>query len=191
MISLKDHYPLITDAVGRVASFNQAWLHASLKDAARSADCESWPLAEDVAAAVSAYLQRHHRYPVISLEEFERMIRHLLHNIGYPELAAAIQMAHPVRQISLLHCAHDPPLQNETDFYLRLQKTIDACHRQGVQRLDLSDLSACEDMLRSVDQAFPGTSRPAPVKKSLALCGGRSHGYLGPRIFSVRSVNPP
>ena len=155
MISFKDHYPLITDPAGGVASFSQAWLHAILKDAARNADGETWPLVEDVAVAVSAYLQRYHFHPVISLEELARMIRHTLHSVGYPELAEVIQVAHPVRQISLLRCAHDPPLQSEADFYLRLQRTIDHCHRQGVQRLDLSDLSACEDMLRLIDQAFP------------------------------------
>ena len=155
MISLKDHYPLITDPVGGVASFSQAWLQAILKDAAGNTNGESWPLAEDVAVAISAYLRRYHFHPVISLEEFERMIRHTLNSVGYPELAEAIQVAHPVRQISLLQCADDPPLQSEAEFYLRLQETIDHCHRQGVQRLDLSDLSACEEMLRLIDQAFP------------------------------------
>ena len=155
MICIKDGYPLIYGADGKVAQFSQAWLHAILQDAARSVECEGWPLVEDVAAAVSAYLRRHHFHPVISLEEFERMMRHTLNSIGYPEMAGVIQMAHPVRQMSLLHGLHDPPLQNEADFYARLQKTIHHCHRQGVQRLDLSDLSACEDILRSINQAFP------------------------------------
>ena len=155
MISLKDHYPLIVDTAGCVALFNRAWLRAILEDAATTADCEKWPLVEDVAAAVSTYLQRHHLCPVIRLEEFERMIRRTLQSIGYPELADVIQVVHPVRQISLLHCEDGRPLQDEAEFYLRLQTTINRCHRQGVQRLNLSDLSACEDMLRSIDRVFP------------------------------------
>ena len=166
MICLKDGYPLVYGADGCVASISPAWLRAILIDAAKSADCEGSPLVEDVAAAVCAYLQRHHLHPAISLEELERMIRHTLQSIGYPEMAGVIRLAHPIKQLSLLHCLNDPPLQNEADFFARLQRTIHHCHRQGVQRLDLSDLSACEDMLRSINQAFPW-HEPAGMREKI------------------------
>ena len=166
MICLKDHCPLISDTEGHVAHFSQAWLRGILKDAAKSADCEGWVLVEDVAAAVLAYLQRHHVRQVISLEEFEGMMRRTLHSIGYPELARSIRVAHPVLHMSLRCCLHDPPLQNEAEFYARLQRTIHHCHQMGIQRLNLCDLSACEEMLRLIDQAFPW-HEPAGVRDKI------------------------
>ena len=155
MISFKGHYPLIYDADGQAVLFDPAWLRVVLEDAARRADYEGWWLVEDVALAVSAYLQQPHLDPAISLEEFERMMKHTLSNIGFSKMAGEIRMAHPVKQISLLKCLHEPPLKSEAEFYRRLQMTIDLCHRQGVQRLDLSGLSDCEAMLRSIHHGFP------------------------------------
>ena len=165
MISFKDRYPLIYGADGQAVLFHPAWLRAVLEDAARRADYEGWALVEDVAIAVATYLQRHHLDPAISLEEFERMMRRTLNSIGFSKMAGAMRMAHPVKQISLLRCLHDPPLQSEADFYRRLQKTIDLCHRQGIQRLNLSDLSACEETLRAIHHNFPWHEAPGPREK--------------------------
>ena len=155
MISFKEHYPLIYGTDGHAVFFNPAWLRAVLEDAARRADYEGWSLVEDVAVAVSSYLQLQHRDPAISLEELERMMRRTLSNIGFSKMAGEIRMAHPVKQISLLRCLHESPLPSEAEFYRRLQTTIDLCHQQGIQRLSLSDLADCEAMLRSIHHGFP------------------------------------
>ena len=120
---------------------------------------------EDVAVAVSTYLQRHHLDAAISLEDFERMMRRTLNSIGFSKMAGAIRVAHPVRRVSLLECLHDPAVQSEAEFYRRLRTTIDLCHRQGIQRLNLSDLSACEEMLRSLHQNFPWHEAPGTREK--------------------------
>ena len=156
MILVKGQFPLIHDNAGLIASFHPAWLEASLIEAARKAGWDHWWISKDVATAACLYLQEHRSNTSVSLETFESMMRQALHHIGYPEVAGIFRMQHPVQQFSLLYCLNQPPFRNEKVFFERLQAKIKEYHRLAVQRLDLSDLSACEETLLSADQLFSG-----------------------------------
>ena len=151
-----------------LSALNREWLLVGLKNAGRIAGSESWWLLDDVATAIWTSLRRENLQAALSLAAFDEMVKTVLFDIGYHEVALAFRSDHPKQRISLLELIANPPLRSESDFYAKLQMAILALHQRGVQDFHLTDLLSCTTEFQPASEMFawstPSVTRARVVK---------------------------
>lgn len=149
MVAPKYSFPLIHNEQGVAVAFERDWLKAALDKAAKQAGYECWWLSEEFSAAIAQYLRQDYVEGVIRLPILDRVVRATLRDIGYQEIAARFRTVNPYQCMSLITCFGGVSGQQDSDFFKRLAKQIDALHAAKVRHFHFYDLQACVRRLLS------------------------------------------
>lgn len=143
MIALKNGLPLVRDDTGTVASFDTVWLRSTLSNAAAKAGYHGWWLVDDLAAGITLYLRHGYLSGVIDLPKLETVIRTVLHDVGYREIALRYQTVMPCHRISLVQCLEQRSPKDHHEFFDCLGERIAGLHASKPRHVHFSDLQEC------------------------------------------------
>ena len=149
MIALKDGFPLVEFAGGRVVAFERDWMIASLRRAAHKAGYPQWWLAEHVTESIATYLRLRFEDNVVALPRLAKAVQSILQVIGYAEVASHFEASPPPVKISLVEIARDAGSGYELAFFEILGRSLQAMLTANATRFELFGLERCVKQLRS------------------------------------------
>ncbi|NJK90979.1 MAG: hypothetical protein HC904_03565 [Blastochloris sp.] len=95
MIALPQDLPLVEWNKRRNVPLSEGWLAESIQTSASKVGMEQWHWTEDVAKAISYYLQCEFGGTLITPEQLQVLIKKSLRSIGYPEIAKRLTLVAP------------------------------------------------------------------------------------------------
>ena len=160
MISLKYGLPLVRGTEGKASAFDCAWLRSTLASAAVKAGYQGWWLVDDLVEGISTYLR--HDYPsgVIDLWKLEHVVRAVLNDVGYKEVAARFRTVMPCHRVSLVQCLRQLSQNDRTEFFDHLGALIVRLKVAKVRHIHFSDLHACVRSLTKIHSTAQHSEDP-------------------------------
>ena len=134
-------------------SFNPYWLKAALARAAGKAGYPAWSLTDDLVEGITFYFRQDYAGSVIDLPKLEKIVRGVLCDVGYGEVAVRFQTGMPCYHISLAQCLRELSQNDRAEFFEKLGSLIAGLHAAKVQHFHFSDLHACVRGLKSIHPA--------------------------------------
>lgn len=121
--------------IGRyqVAQYDDMWIRDALISAGEAADCEVEPLADDLIAGVSHYLENRCHLEVLEVETLLSRISKMLAQVGMESVADQLAAAAPPVTIDLEEIAQENAF--ELAFFTALRRDIEDLRERGVHEL--------------------------------------------------------
>ena len=131
--------PLLRVGHHEVANYEAGWLERIIAQAAQAAGHEGWWPAGDVARGIITYLRDRFEANAITLQELFVRIGHTLQNIGFPEIAKAIEAEPPPIEL----CLRDMAAASEgleLMFFTRLVREVAELRAAGAPEVRVVNL---------------------------------------------------
>ena len=135
MICLPSQLPLLCFGDFEVVQYDARWLEDSIIAAAERAGHGEWWIAGDVAKGIIEYLRRRYPSNTITVEKLYEKISRALETMGYPDIAAELEVAPPPLRISLAEIASEAGEGFELVFFRLLRERLAETCLTGSQQI--------------------------------------------------------
>lgn len=148
MISLIGNRPALQIGRYQVIDYDTAWLAVALERAARAANHEDFPFAEDIRSGIVKYLETKCPLKLLNLEDlFERM-RKMLVKIGCERIAEKLEPLAPSVTVSLVRAAMEAGNGFELAFFETLRFELNDLRAAGAEEIHFIGLRESSMILR-------------------------------------------
>lgn len=142
MIAIAQKLPMVLWTGERQVPLSEGWIAESIDHSAQQAGYQEWTWSNEVAYAISYYLQQEYSGCLITKNDLEEVVKRSIEGIGHDELAQELTIVSPRVNIYL------PDLARETAyellFFKRLQEKLEeAIHVVMVRGVKLEELRTC------------------------------------------------
>jgi hypothetical protein len=141
MIALPQDLPLVEWQKRRNVPLSEGWLAESIQNSAHKAGLNQWHWTEDVAKAISYYLQSEFNGTLITSDQLQVLIKKSLRSIGYPEIAKSLTIVAPRVSIHLNELASRSC--HELIFFAQLEERLNEARSVHVRGIKLEGLRSC------------------------------------------------
>jgi hypothetical protein len=145
MIALPQNLPLVEWNKRRNVPLSEGWLAESIQTSATKAGMNHWHWTEDVAKAITYYLQSEFGGTLITPDQLQLLIKKSLRSIGYPEIAKTLTIVGPRVSIHLHEMASRS--RHELIFFQLLQERLNEAQSVRVRGVKLEGLRGCVKIL--------------------------------------------
>jgi hypothetical protein len=147
MIALPQDLPLVEWQKRRNVPLSEGWLAESIQTSATKAGMDHWYWTDDVAKAISYYLQSEFDGTLITPDQLQILIKKSLRSIGYPEIAKTLTIVGPRVSIHLNEIASRS--NHELIFFGLLQERLDEARTVRVRGIKLEGLRSSVKILEN------------------------------------------
>lgn len=143
MVCITPRLPSVQFGRHQTHRYDTDWIEQSIARAAAEAGHTKWVFANDIARGVIEYLSEKFPAPNISLSDLGNKISNTLETIGFPDIAALLEMAPPPVAISLASIARETGPAFELLFFQNLDNQIKKALADGVDKIRFTGLRHC------------------------------------------------
>ncbi|MDG2123877.1 MAG: hypothetical protein P8J87_09285 [Verrucomicrobiales bacterium] len=140
MVCIAPRLPTVQFGQHQTHRYDSAWIEQTIARAAADAGHTKWVFANDIARGVIEYLSEKFPSPNISLSELGNKISSTLETIGFPDIAALLEMAPPPLEISLAAIARQCGPAFELLYFQELDNQIHKALEDGVDKIRFTGL---------------------------------------------------
>ena len=159
MVCIAPRLPSVRFGQHESHRYDTAWIEQSIAHAAAQAGHTQWVFANDIARGVIEYLSEKFAAPQISLTDLGDKISCTLETVGFPDIAALLEMPPPPVEVSLATIARDGSPGFELYFFQQLDNEVGQLRRDGVDKIRFTGLR------RAVDHLLPAPRKNRPARK--------------------------
>jgi hypothetical protein len=145
MIALPQSLPLVAWHSSRNVPLSESWLSESIHLSARRAGHPDWGYADEVAKAITFFLQQDYPGSVITTGELREIMRRSLDGIGCSDIATHVRLVAPRVSIFLPELARRSGL--ELLFFQQLRERLQESLQVVVQGIRLEGIRNCVKIL--------------------------------------------
>ncbi|MEM9445727.1 MAG: hypothetical protein AAGA18_10285 [Verrucomicrobiota bacterium] len=151
MIALAQKLPLVLWQQNRQVPLSEGWIAESIDLTAQQVGDEDWSWSEEVAHAITFYLQHEFTGCVIEKDDIEEIVRRSIVGIGYPKLADHIALSAPRVNIYLPDIARKASYELHF-FQLLGEKLQEASEVVMVRGIKLEEIRTCVKIIANASR---------------------------------------
>ncbi len=142
MICLPARLPLLQVGEQHLIQYETRWLEHSIATAAESAGHDQWVFSADVARGVIQFLREGFSGSKITLNDLFERISQTLDKIGFPDIAARLEVTPPPVDIPLDAIARESCPACELFFFNELDARVREARASGIERVRFTGLNS-------------------------------------------------
>ncbi len=148
MIAFINQRPAIQIGPYQVLDYDTAWLEDAIMRAAKAADHENFPMAQEIRYGVDLYLESKCALRLLHLEDLFERVRKMLVKIGCAPIADKLQPLAPPVTVCLVHTATNAGNGFELAFFETLRSEIAELREAGAEKVHFTGLRESTQILR-------------------------------------------
>lgn len=148
MIAFINQRPAIQIGPYQVLDYDTAWLEDAIMRAAKAADYENFPMAQEIRYGVELYLESKCALRLLRLEDLFERVRKMLVKIGCEPIAAQLRPLAPLITVSLVNTATTAGNGFELAFFETLRSEIAELRDAGAEKVHFIGLRESTQILR-------------------------------------------
>lgn len=148
MIAFINQRPAIQIGSYQVLDYDTVWLEDAIMRAAKAADHENFPMAEEIRLGVELYLENQCALRLLHLEDLFERVRKMLVKIGCAPIAAELRPLAPPVTVSLVSAATNAGNGFELAFFETLRAEITELREAGAEKVHFTGLRESAKILR-------------------------------------------
>jgi hypothetical protein len=148
VISFINQRPAIQIGPYQVLDYDTEWLEDAIMRAAKAADHENFPMAQEIRYGVELYLESKCALRLLHLEDLFERVRKMLVKIGCAPIADKLQPLAPPVTVSLVHTANAAGNGFELAFFETLRNELSELREAGAEKVHFTGLRESAQILR-------------------------------------------
>jgi hypothetical protein len=148
VIAFINQRPAIQIGPYQVLDYDTAWLEDAIMRAAKAADHENFPMAQEIRYGVELYLESKCSLRLLQLEDLFERVRKMLVKIGCAPIADKLQPLAPPVTVSLVNTATSAGNGFELAFFETLRNEIAELREAGAEKVHFTGLRESTQILR-------------------------------------------
>jgi hypothetical protein len=152
VIAFLNQRPAIQIGSYQVLDYDTEWLEDAIMRAARAADHENFPMAQEIRNGVELYLESKCSLRLLHLEDLYERVRKMLVKIGCAPIADKLQPLAPPVTVSLVNTANTAGNGFELAFFETLRAEIAELREAGAEKVHFTGLRESAQILRGAEK---------------------------------------